>query len=716
MKNYTFQLDIGSVSTPVKGGGYVAVTPFFQDAGFRLIRENNNKYLRLESNGNLKFYDDDFTALRTLAVSQSQLDMRIYYDGDYWQFLLNTNGLYDDDEKIVELDFESNDEYAKLIANVQTEINILSVSPIVEVTVNNYIDVLFFSLTNISQSSAFYTLGSGQVIYARQQRRVRYPEYNTLVGTSGWTLITDYGDGTYLIARNWTYEFSSPSASDFNQLLDTYSVFDASLDYDINNELLIFDLADNTFKYQIFLSFAAPGTYYFIKKSYFGADVITYTRGRLLTDVIEYIVGEMDSSILFDNDSFTYFDDNDDLANLIVMSLSDSVLASGVEKSNPATVCNFTFEKLFNWLREKVKIYYYLEYLSGSYYFRIVHVSEISQTAGTGANDLTTYQSINWTEHKNKYKINNESKYYRKHRSGIYGLFDFYGFDIIIPDFEKSFPIIEFPDQDIFTDTSDIINFGDKYPGESTSQIQLLSCDIDEPRNRITSWTNYGYTTYTFNGYNYYLSIVRNDASQTDNLQSNAFTLSNTGDFIRVAITGTGGSAALRAASYWQIVNQATGTPVYQGALTVGTYNVTAANATYVIEVRTDDTEAEVGTMTMNFTLKVINTTVDAYVLRNTFGQITGEVYPNAELSNANLDYGHGKWEMPYNSVKINNVLETIPAVQMYKSKEVEYFAPVRNPNDIDESKLIATDQGNFEIDEIEIKFDKSFSIYKGRL
>ena len=56
---YTFQIDIGSYSNPIIGGGYVVCHPILESAKLKKYRdENYRRVIRQKIEGKLKFFDD----------------------------------------------------------------------------------------------------------------------------------------------------------------------------------------------------------------------------------------------------------------------------------------------------------------------------------------------------------------------------------------------------------------------------------------------------------------------------------------------------------------------------------------------------------------------------------------------------------------------------------------------------------------------------------
>ena len=127
-------------------------------------------------------------------------------------------------------------------------------------------------------------------------------------------------------------------------------------------------------------------------------------RGRLLTDVIEYLVRKIDSSIIFDVNSFSSFENYNGLdystygkksyKNLILMGLSDFIPTEAEKpKTNVQKVLNITLKTILDWF-EKWGFYWYVEEVSSQLYFRLKMVKD--KSLGSGNVNLKNIKGQNW--------------------------------------------------------------------------------------------------------------------------------------------------------------------------------------------------------------------------------------------------------------------------------------------------------------------------------
>jgi hypothetical protein len=150
------------------------------------------------------------------------------------------------------------------------------------------------------------------------------------------------------------------------------------------------------------------------------ANIEYWSGPRDLQDIITYLVGKADSTIGFDANSFDGLDDvvgagtfngsNKFAARLKMMTVSDFIpTLAGVQKTNAATKGMLSLAVVIEIL-EQLGFYWYLEESSGTYYFRIQHITTV--TFGNTNPDLTNLKSIDWT--RNKRSLDEIEKIYDK--------------------------------------------------------------------------------------------------------------------------------------------------------------------------------------------------------------------------------------------------------------------------------------------------------------
>jgi hypothetical protein len=137
---YTFQIDIGSYSNPVIGGGYVVCHPILESAKLKKYRdENYRRVIRQKIEGQLKFFDDiqgikhtnyEYTALRTLYDNNElYVPIKVYYN-DVLKLTgrLDLLGQWDLNKHLCGLNITTEDSYSEIFKYLDSEIDILNVA------------------------------------------------------------------------------------------------------------------------------------------------------------------------------------------------------------------------------------------------------------------------------------------------------------------------------------------------------------------------------------------------------------------------------------------------------------------------------------------------------------------------------------------------------------------------------------------------------------
>jgi hypothetical protein len=192
------------------------------------------------------------------------------------------------------------------------------------------------------------------------------------------------------------------------------------------------------------------------------ADITYSSVARDLQDTIEYLVGEADSSVAFDSNSFdglndvvgegTFESTDKFCANLKLMVVSDFIpTLAGNRVTNIATKGVISLAVIFDFL-EQLGFYWYLEDIAGTYYFRVQHITTVS--FGTSNPDLETLKGKDWTRCE---RILNESEsIYNKVTNGtVSGDYNFREPEFIFNAGERSQSLTS---QRIFTDINHILD------------------------------------------------------------------------------------------------------------------------------------------------------------------------------------------------------------------------------------------------------------------
>lgn len=116
---YQFDLNIGSLGTPVSGSGWLTVNPFFN--GTTLERSKDGIRVRDLLSGSLRFFGAEYTALK--SMTDLTIPIRVYVDSTLrLEGELSLVGKYDTFASVVELEFEQMDEYTDILKNMDAEV------------------------------------------------------------------------------------------------------------------------------------------------------------------------------------------------------------------------------------------------------------------------------------------------------------------------------------------------------------------------------------------------------------------------------------------------------------------------------------------------------------------------------------------------------------------------------------------------------------------
>jgi hypothetical protein len=166
-----------------------------------------------------------------------------------------------------------------------------------------------------------------------------------------------------------------------------------------------------------------------------GETPFSYSRYMRLDETIEFMAGELDTSVTFDAQSFAALDGNPILANLLIGHTGDMILfddAGTLTQPTPAARIMLSWGQLWSVLGSSP--FNFRWYIDDSNAFRMIHISDVLKTSGTF--NLTTYKSKNWTGDKTRYSWAGED--INRFVRSIQGRnIDFIGVDIIIPELEK---------------------------------------------------------------------------------------------------------------------------------------------------------------------------------------------------------------------------------------------------------------------------------------
>lgn len=236
----------------------------------------------------------------------------------------------------------------------------------------------------------------------------------------------------------------------------------------------------------------ATYVYGVFQTSFTNSNVI-YNRIRLVKDVIQYVINELDSSIIFDSDSFLFLENNTIYNNLAIASLSDIILSEEQQKSEAATVCKITWKKLYDYLREYHYLYWFID---SDKKFRLKHQSEIIKTSGEI--DFTNYEGENLTPLTYNYDTSNIYSIIKRTVADQYydAAGNVRGTDIEFPNIKRE-NVLEISFTSFFHSVNGTQLQPEDYPGDSIEDYVILmptTGDYFEAAgisdNEITSFNN----------------------------------------------------------------------------------------------------------------------------------------------------------------------------------------------------------------------------------
>jgi hypothetical protein len=696
---YSFELNIGSLATPVIGGGWVVVEPVSSQTSINKTIEDDEIFARIKLSGSLMFQGDVFTALDTLRLTAAKCDLRIrhtpnggtvstIYEGE-----MGLRGIYK--ENICTLKVSPDDVYTELLTNKSKKVNILNSTPSVKCDVMPSESRLVFYYSNVAQSTLWKAWITDWDTYAREEKTYVNWVANLLDGTNGWAIISTNPDSTKTLGRSWQDGgFDAVQTSDMIFNIASPPVVPISL----NTQIIVDGIACTVVvQYPIIGGGGQEMEVYLKNEIYYNASPITFSRFRKLRNVIELIINEFDSTIQFDDDTWTYLDANDDLKHLLIANVSDLIPVGGIEKTDAQEYGDMTFDKLMDMLRKKTKLYWKLQTISSVVYFRMKHRSEINYAAGSL--DLQDFHSADWT--RDIWKYLDIDQFNRLERTVVADNIDFLGSDILIPSLDNIAEVKVEGDEKWYFDVWDVIaRGGDVYPTKTKNEFCMIAAEPIETDGveLLTTMTNTDYEVFSYSSY----TLIAQNTSGAALAQSNSIT----------PVSGY---------TYRIVLNMTASTGEKPEAGTIGgdldfTRLTDGENILYA-------TETGIGSLTLvirnaaiaSFTIEDMSIERWVYNCRIREGSLTGEQIANAELSVANLDAGHGQYELPDTPATINTVVTNLTDAQLLKTKEQVIAAPVHTPDGIDAEELFTTNKGDLEFKSIKIPLSGAMPEITGR-
>lgn len=445
-------------------------------------------------------------------------------------------------------------------------------------------------------------------------------------------------------------------------------------------------------------------------------DIFTFesTRGRRLDNVIKYIVGLADDTLLFDDsgtdtDSFYYLksyakDGDNTLANMLMFGITDLVpTGTGGEPDTKQTILEMSLSEVMEYLFT-FKLFFDIEERIGGDYFVLRHWSEINKTAAA---------TPNFTE---------QSKKLNQHTTSLDEIYRRVVFNTIAlnPDFmsifnnieiEKLFDVTE-AEQDLqlnkfYTDIQAFFTSNSLFPETGTQNAFMLACDPVTTLQTITDITNSGYDNFTYTGNLAFdavalASIARANISPVYEFGTgteiefyiNANLIS--GDMPQVSFLDYETGSSLETETIYNLSsgdNQIDHTTLYQNTR---------------IFIRNNANES------VDFEGANIILRTKTYQSRLAEGIISGLNYVNNDLSLANVIREHFLYNMPSNEVVHDGDTITVDKGKLKLMAPV--LSKLKDINAINFNDLITVEQGESEPVSFRIKLIKGTAEYIGRM
>lgn len=715
-------------------GDWIEVFPFYEGNGSTRSFDSDLKIARDKFDGQLIFKDSDYDTIYGFSITnleklyfRFQIDSGIYHYG-----YLNLKGTYNTIVKECSLTLEIYDRYSKLLSYQDVNYDIIkgiAGTDIVACRVESEWNLLEFSVNvSLPQMSLWkqYQIGGDVTqtnIYAREKAVFKNALADELIEAGSWYLLTTNTDGTKTLIRDWTI------SGDYNPspvVTVDYTFFVSwTGDFPAVNALFYGNSTDTGF-IDVLLQYAGTdvygrkiGVWY---ENYYGNKSFLYTRLRRLDTVIQWLIEQSDNTILFNSNSFKYFNDNEDLANILIAGITDIILnpTKTAQQDEPSTRGLLSFKSVMDCFNGyPFQIYWYID---NNNYFRMRHITEIQYTLGADPQyDLQTYKGKDWSIDKGTFNYDDSKRFGKLVLKNTAQNTDFQDKTITISSLKEIFKnSLEKTFQTFYFDIWDIQNFPSRYPNESTEQFALLSCDRGNDTQLITSFTNHSlkpFAALTLSGSK---SVTRATATvgQLSVFYSNSFQVIENLTY-KVQLTYFDLFGASPAPSMALGVDDPTGFTAKSNAEIISEASPVSGIKTYYLKAavtgmvrliiyKTADAVAS------DFKINDTDGYLDSYTCRKSIGQYSGRSVMNADLSLSNVLENHGKYEFPATTVEIEGV-STIVATAKLKQTET-MLVPIYDTDLIDFDYLVNCILGNnIQPESLSVKFDRSFAQFKGR-
>ncbi len=710
----------------IENNNYHTVTPVTGSVSILKNRQSNEIFGRFELDS-ITVYGDDVDFLE--GLDSSNTDIEIYLNG-----VLQVVGIIDlipdidDNTKFYTYPLSLKDEYTNLVDGYETEINVINDTDIDRVGVKSFSQIQKLTYKQNSNFSdgigslfGVFSGGGGIDIYARQEITINTQSANVLIGKDGWTFVLDNGDGTYQIARAFS-DTGLPSPA-INTLESEYNTqtYTAGRYWDKTgasglsiNDTLTFNNGTTSENITFLFEQDAGGGIYaqngVYDDRYYGDEIQYYTRFRDLFQTIEFIVGELDSSILFDksggeNDSFYYFKTFQNgasqytLKNLWISSISDMILDVDGFEQDTQTLCNLTFKKLTDFLKNRFRVFWELREDSGNYYIIFKHWTETQKTISKNP-DLTNWYNINWSISKKQSTFDKAKIFKQIKRGNFASNSDFVGADIFILNISTN-DVLILDNSVFFDDITDIYTNQSAYPNNSTNQFAIVTTDDIElrPEDALSSLV--------------FANDIVGELYESFSYIGSTITAQNT--------IGTGScrtdakvSTGISGTDFYKIDYDLTVTSGITPLLFIGNKTYTLSPGTgqiLITQPQTPERWYVKVSAASAFTLTFNSVNSAIYPIMISTGELSGLSLQNTAISIANTDTDHIA-NIPFSNVNVNGSDIVLSEAQLSNIKSV---ASINTPlSDFGRwffSDLVNIDLGNAEIQGIAQNTDNKLAV-----
>jgi len=688
---YKAQLNIGSVSSPTVGGGWVDVNCILDNASISR-KKSKELFSRTELSGKLIFYGDEMAALKSLIASTSKVGLKIIHTDndsvstDVYEGELNLLGKYT--IGFCELKAVTNDEYATILDKKGEKYNILNATPYVVCNCTTSERRLEFSFATSGKVGAalFFTWAALSPLYAREIRTYEDWLAQSLIGTAGWVEATDVTtpEGYTAIARSWAEAFDTPVNGDFYE-------YNGVVSGTINDQVTIPVVnIEGTY----LGTTSTSKTIYLRNVAYYGSVAFEHTRFRRLDQVLKAMIANMDSTVTVNNNSFATLYSDDRTKHLLIASAKDCDITSGSEPT-AAEKAEISFSDMMIFLYDFMKFRWKIDTT-----WQIVHLSDVNYAANF---DATAYKGKNWTE--NEYEYDGE-KYSFIRREMIWDNPDFRGIDL---EFTK---LANLNNDRVISSGKIVTDIWDVHGGDfSDSNLVLVAANLQEAAVDLTNGAEAGgeeFDTFTKTGYDVYLERTTDVSSYAYGNTFSAtkgkavvievtcaYTTGSGLEFLLLTQASGGGSGAAAKSNIVEV----------EEGLNIITLEPTETDTMrlYLRHTGTDDVTATLTGMVFG----------DEFDVRMAQGAVTNEIVANAELSISNLDEDLNLWDLPA-VPKVNGQTTVINTTRLKRDKEVSFEIPIYKPTEVSDTELIVTDAGNMEFDSLDIDLSGKKTVLKG--